>query len=118
MTMEKRKRMRMMELLVGTAMAGLVTMGLLKIAEPNSDIKHLRGSDFKGVEWIKSYNNDPEEVRNYFEGENIPHGDTDYYLYKMTVRQRNGNPKSLEGMIEVPDLDRNGIVIGYQTPRP
>ena len=107
------------KLFVGGIVTVATIAGIWAITQTEPSKKYLRGSDFNGVSWKEVYNDSKDNVRGYFEGENIPHGDIDYYLYEMIVRQYNDNRASLKGPIKVPDVDRDGNVkIGYQTPHP
>ena len=104
--MEKWKKIRMLERLAIIAGVGLITAGgLWGLSKIEPDKKYLRGKDFENVEWVSVYNNS-ENVKRYYEMENIPHNGNNSVLYERVIRDYNGNPKSLKGFIEVACLDK------------
>ena len=116
--MEKWKKIRMLERLAIIAGVGLITAGgLWGLSKIEPDKKYLRGKDFENAEWIM-VENDSDNIREYFERENIPHGDVNYYLYENKTKEYNGNRKSLKGWILLPDLDKDGRVSRYLIPYP
>lgn len=85
--------------------AGL-TLGITKALHENFKRDYLKPEDFDKCEWVQFYNKNGRIWSSYM-NENIPHNQSNWYLYEKKVKEKN---KTLEGYIFLPDLDKDGKV--------
>ncbi len=87
------------------ALVGIIGTGLILNSIIARD--YLKPRDFEKANWIM-YDNQNGRIWSCYTNEDIPHNQTNWYAYLEEVRKANRD--SLEGMIILPDLDRDGKV--------
>lgn len=84
-----------------------ITIGTGLVADYNLKKAEIGPEDFDNANWIE-YNNPSGQIWHCYSAENISHNSLNWALYTERIKER--NDEKTEGIIELPDLDGDGVV--------